>query len=84
MARNKIEDLRNHLFAQMERLNEDELKGDELMDEIKKAKALGSLSNAIIETAKTEINFIKTTGMNESKSQFFKGIDDNTLKINQL
>lgn len=75
MARNKIEDLRNHLFAQLERLNDEELTPEQVQDEVKKAKAIAGVSSAIIETAKMEIEYIKTTGLSESNSQLFQSIE---------
>jgi hypothetical protein len=46
--RNKLEDLNNHLFEALERLNDDELTGEELEKEIKRAKTVSSVAHAII------------------------------------
>ena len=51
--KNKLSDLNNHLFAQMERLCEEDLKGDALQEEIKRATAVTLISTQIIENAKT-------------------------------
>lgn len=72
MARNKIEDLRNHLFMALERLNDDDLTAEQIENEVKKAKAITSVSNAIVETAKMEINYITVTGQLESKTDLFQ------------
>ena len=48
---NKIEDLNNHLFAQLERLNDEDLTGEQLEEEIRRAKAIASISSQIIDTA---------------------------------
>lgn len=80
MARNKLEDLRNHLFAQLERLNDEDLTPEQVQYEVKKAKAIAGVSNAIIETAKLEINFLKETGRSDSQSQLFRGIDNGEVK----
>lgn len=53
MARNKLSDLNNHLFAQLEKLGDDELVGDELKQEIHRAKAITGISREIIESSKT-------------------------------
>ena len=45
--KNKLSDLRDHLFAQMERLNDDELKGKKLHDEIKRTQAMTYLAREI-------------------------------------
>jgi hypothetical protein len=47
--KNKLVDLNNHLFAQLERLSDEELKGDELEEEIARAKAITVVSNQIIQ-----------------------------------
>lgn len=51
MAQNKISDLNNHLFAQLERLGDESIKGDEMEQEFKKAKAIGNISGQIIKAA---------------------------------
>ena len=45
---NKLSDLNNHLFAQLERLGDEELKGDELATEITRAKAVSDIAEQII------------------------------------
>lgn len=45
--RNKQIDLDNHLFAQLERLDDEELSGEELDREIKRAKAISSIASQI-------------------------------------
>lgn len=51
MAKNKLLDLNNHLFAQIERLSDEELKGKELQEEISRAKAVAVISDKIIHNA---------------------------------
>lgn len=46
--RNTLGDLNNHLFAQLERLGEEDLKGEELIEEINRAKAITSIASQII------------------------------------
>lgn len=55
--KNKIEDLRNHLFATIEAL----LDEDKPMD-IQRAKAVSNAAQAIINSAKVEVDFLKVTG----------------------
>ncbi len=40
MARNGMNDLRDHLFAALERLNDDELTPEQLSTEVEKAQAI--------------------------------------------
>lgn len=46
--RNTLGDLNNHLFAQLERLSNEDLKGEQLKEELTRAKAITSLASQII------------------------------------
>lgn len=46
--KNKISDLNNHLFAQLERLSDESTKGDALQEEIGRAKAVSGIARDII------------------------------------
>lgn len=52
---NKLMDLNNYLFEQIERLNDEDLSEDEFKKEIKKANAMASISSQIISNAKIEL-----------------------------
>jgi len=49
--KDKLSDLNNHLFCQLERLNNDDLEGVELEDEIKRSIAMANLAGTIIQNA---------------------------------
>jgi hypothetical protein len=46
--RNTLGDLNNHLFSQLERLSDEDIKGEALAEEIERAKAVTSIANQII------------------------------------
>lgn len=50
--KNKLTDLNNHLFEQLERLNDPDLCADELKDEIQRARAMSGIANSIIDNGR--------------------------------
>jgi hypothetical protein len=79
MARNKISDLRDHLFAQLERLDDDQISAEQLQVELNKAKAVAQIGLVIINSAKLEVDYLKATGKISSDSEIFKSIDHTKL-----
>lgn len=65
MPRNKISDLNNHLFSQLEKLNDDDLNGDQLTTEVQRAKAMSSLASQIINSTKLTLDAIKMSNNGE-------------------
>ena len=61
MAKNKLEDLRNHLFAQLERLADDEdMKDTEKLEtELSRAKAIADVAQVIVNSPKLEVELMK-------------------------
>lgn len=55
--KNKIEDLRNHLFATIEGLLD-----REAPMEVERAKAIADVAQTVINSAKVEVEFLKVTG----------------------
>lgn len=51
MPRNKLSDLNDYLFEQIERINDDELTGCELEEQLKKSKMVVNVANAITRNA---------------------------------
>lgn len=58
--KNKLADLNNHLFAQLERLGDEELKGDALTEEINRAKAITNIAQQIVNSGNLVLSAIKT------------------------
>lgn len=50
--KNSLTDLNNHLFAQLERLNDEDLDGEALEKEIARSKAVGDMAGKIIDNAR--------------------------------
>lgn len=55
--KNKIEDLRDHLFATLEALQDDENPMD-----LGRAKTISDVAQTLINSAKVEVEFLKGTG----------------------
>lgn len=57
--KNSLNDLNNHLFAQLERLSDEDLKGDELKKEIQRGRAITAVSRSIIENGRLQLEAIE-------------------------
>ncbi len=60
---NKLKDLNDHLFVQMERLSEKDLSGRELENEIKRSKQMVAVSDNIIRIAQTTLKGLDLIAM---------------------
>lgn len=77
MAQNKMVDLRNHIFAQMERLNDESISPEAMALELEKSKAMAALAKPLVETAKIEAQLIlKSESLKNSE---FLGVNDSKL-----
>ena len=65
MPKNKMTDLRNHLFEVMEALKD----GEKPMD-LDRAKAIVDVASALIESAKVEVKFLEAIDSSEA-TEFF-------------
>lgn len=53
--KNTMTDLNNILFEQLERINDDDLHGDELKEALNKAEAINNIASTIINSANTQV-----------------------------
>lgn len=53
--KNKLTDLNNHLFAQLERLSEEDLSPEQIETEVKRADAIVSVSDQIVRGADLQL-----------------------------
>lgn len=63
MVKNTLGDLNNHLFAQLEKLGDEDLEGDVLDMEIKRSEAMAKIGEQIIKTG--ELQFKAMQHMDE-------------------
>ena len=56
MARNKLTDLNDHLFAQIERLNDETLTPEQMELELKKADAMEKVSKQILDSSRVALD----------------------------
>ncbi|PHS20206.1 MAG: hypothetical protein COA86_02640 [Kangiella sp.] len=62
--KNKLIDLNDHLFAQLERLSDEDISGDVLKEEINRAKSITSVANAIVSNGTLALQAQKALGDN--------------------
>lgn len=67
MAKNKLTDLRNHLFETIEGL----MDAEKPMD-VKRATAVANVAQAIISSAKLEVQYLKMRGQEQEGSTFLE------------
>lgn len=68
MAKNTLQDLRDHLFATLESLSD-----TEKPMEIERAKAICATAQTIIDTARVEVKYMEVTGQGEKRAEKFFG-----------
>lgn len=57
--KNTLGDLSNHLFAEVERLSDEDLKGDELKEEMERSDAIAKVATKIIDNASLILQAVK-------------------------
>lgn len=67
--KNRLSDLNNHLFMQLERLNDENLTGDDLVEELNRSQGIANVSAQIISVGALALK-AKTTADNSLNSKF--------------
>jgi hypothetical protein len=57
--KNKLSDLNNHLFAQLERLGEEGLTSEQLEKEAKRAEAIVAVSDQVVKNTAIQLQAVK-------------------------
>lgn len=57
--KNKLTDLNNHLFEELERLNDEDLKGEALQEERERAKSMANIAQTIINNGELALKAVK-------------------------
>jgi Zn-finger domain-containing protein len=79
MAKNTLQDLRDHLFAQLEALND-----KEKPLELDRAKVVCQTASQIIDSARVEVKYMEVTGQGEERAKKFFGPDLPVTVTNRL
>lgn len=64
--KNRLPDLRNHLFEAIEMLKSGDM-------ELDKAQAINSLAQTLVASAKVEVDYVKHTGGMNDRVEFIEG-----------
>lgn len=68
-TKNTLLDLNDHLFMQIERLNDDDLTGSQLAEEVERARAMTGLASQIVGTAGLMLKAVQVNSDIESEGR---------------
>ena len=63
--KNKLQDLNNHLFAQLERLSDEDLTAEQIEQEVKRADAIVGVSDQIVRNADLQLKAVAILAQHE-------------------
>ena len=72
--KNKLTDLSNHLYSQLERLSDESISKEDLDLEIKRAEAITKVAGNIIGIAQTTVNAAKLISQGNIKKEDMLGL----------
>lgn len=58
--KNTLKDLNNHLFAQLERLGDEDIVGEKLEEEIQRARAISTIASQVINNGNLVLKAMQT------------------------
>lgn len=73
---NTLTDLNNILFEQLERLNDDDLKGEELNAQIKKSTCMHKIASTIVQNANLQFKAYQESRDISDSSKHILGIEE--------
>ncbi len=76
MARTKLQDLNDILFEQSERVNDDDLVGEELEVQLKKSRVINSIASQIIQNGNLIFKAMKYREQEDGSTRLLLGKDD--------
>ena len=68
--KNRLSDLHNHLFMQLERLNDESLKGEDLRAELDRAKAISAVASQIVSNGHLVLKAQQAMEMSGSQNDY--------------
>jgi len=78
--KNKLIDLNNHLFCQIERLSDEGITGDKLAEEIERSRAIGGVARNIIDNARLALDGQKALGDTVRKLPIMLGVENDNAE----
>jgi hypothetical protein len=74
--KNKLKDLNDHLFMALERLNDEDLRGSALKDEIDRSKAVASVAKEVVANASLVLEGARFAKQNGGQAPEVLGLED--------
>ena len=74
--RNKLSDLNNHLFAQLERLSDEDITGENLASEIERSRAVVNVAGAIISNGSLTLKAFEMSSAINGLMPEFLGVEN--------